>query len=385
MRVLLVHQPADGGVARHVADIRAGLHSGGHEVVTCGPARIPGLPDAPHIELGLVRSIAPRRDLAAVRALRRVIRELAPDVIHAHSSKAGAVARIAAAGTGGAPVLYTPHGYAFAGHFTRAGERMAYRRVERALAPLTGGVLCVCEAEATLARSVAPRTPVSIVPNGVPLPGSGPVDLRVAALAARGPLLATLTMLRAGKGIETLIDAMPELLRAHPDAQLAVCGDGPERAGLEARAAELGVAGAVHFLGAVSDPLAALRPAHVFAFPSWAESLPYAVLEAMSLGLPCVATDVGGISEAMRSGREGVLVAPRDAVGLAGALRAMLGNPDQARAIGAAARARVAEHFSLEHMVAALERAYMTATPGDGSRSALASAGGLRDALASAA
>jgi glycosyltransferase involved in cell wall biosynthesis len=385
MRVLLVHQPVDGGVARHVADIRAGLHADGHEVITCGPARIPGLADLPHVELELVRSIAVGRDLAAVRSLRRVIRDLAPDVIHAHSSKAGAVARVAAAGTRCAPVLYTPHGYAFAGHFTRVGERSVYRRVERALAPLTGGVLCVCEAEATLARAVTPHTPVAIVPNGVPLPGDGPVNLRVAALAARGPVLATLSMLRAGKGVETLLDAMPELLRAHPDAQLAVCGDGPERASLQDRAAALGVAGAVHFLGAVSDPLAALRPAHVFAFPSWTESLPYALLEAMSLGLPCVASDVGGIGEAMRSGREGLLVAPRDAAGLAGALRALLGHPAQARALGAAARARVAEHFSLERMVSALERAYMADAPGDGSRSALVSAGGLRDALAPAA
>src|SRR2546429_3162219 len=155
MRVLLCHQPTDGGVGRHVRDIAEGLSEDGFEVILCSPAVPEGTdPALRHVPLDLRRAIVPRTDLAAQVGLARIIAQLRPDVVHAHSSKAGALARLARLARPRLPVLYTPHGVAFAGYFSREIERSAYRAIERALAPLASRIVCVCEAEARLGRPV---------------------------------------------------------------------------------------------------------------------------------------------------------------------------------------------------------------------------------------
>ena len=92
-RVLLLHQPTDGGVARHLTDLADGLAAQGHEVSLCGPGPPTGLPDSfPREQLDLGRAIGPA-DITALRDYLRILRGVAPDVVHAHSSKAGARAR----------------------------------------------------------------------------------------------------------------------------------------------------------------------------------------------------------------------------------------------------------------------------------------------------
>src|SRR3954452_11794684 len=119
-RVLLVSQPTDGGVFRHVTDLAAGLPGHAFEVAPAPPPlQTPPPPDLT-VELPLVRSPSPRDDSRAVAALARAVREVRPALVHAHSSKAGAVARIARPASPRTPVLYTPHGYAHAGYFESA-------------------------------------------------------------------------------------------------------------------------------------------------------------------------------------------------------------------------------------------------------------------------
>jgi glycosyltransferase involved in cell wall biosynthesis len=182
------------------------------------------------------------------------------------------------------------------------------------------------------------------------------VHPRVATLRERGPVIATVTLLRPGKGIETLLDALPAVLAAHPDAQLVIAGAGVDRERLEERARSLGVAAAVHFLGLVPDSGTVLRGADVFVSSSWAESFPYVILDAMALGRPIVATDVGGVAEALGDGDGdcGLLVAPQDADGLARALRRLLSDPARADEMGARARSRVKARFTRERMLAGL-------------------------------
>jgi glycosyltransferase involved in cell wall biosynthesis len=310
------------------------------------------------VPLDVRRAVAPRADLRACAVLARTVGQWRPDVVHAHSSKAGAVARLARAAHPRVPVVYTPHGYAFAGHFERRSEREAYRAAERALAPLASRVVCVCEAEARLARTIGPRGRVRVVHNGIDLPLAGPSDERVARLAARGPAIGALTQLRPGKGLETLIDAVPAMLARHPDAQIAVVGEGPDRERLQARVRARGVSDAVHLLGPSAQPLEALRPLDVFVHPSWAESFPYVVLEAMGLGLPIVASAVGGVQEAIESGASGLLVPARRADALAGAVCELL--EDRARAVrmGAAARRRLGARFTRAAMIDGLTGVY---------------------------
>ena len=353
--MLLVHQPTDGGVGRHVRDLAVGLAARGYEVLLGGPAWPHGFD--PHTEgvrqvkLDLGRAISPRADSRALLKLGRVLREERPDIVHAHSSKAGALARVAKVCSPRVPVLYTPHGYSFAGYFSSELERFGYREVERALAPLATRVVCVCEAEANLAAKIGSRRRVRVVYNGIAPDRGGPTDPVMVDLARRGPVLCALTQLRPGKGIETLIDAAPSVLRAHPDLQIVVWGHGPELSALQARAAAAGVTGALHFPGASSDPLSVLRGAQIFVHPSLAEAFPYVILEAMSVGVAIVASDVGGVGEALVDGESGVLVSPGDAPALAAALIASLDDAVLASAMGQAARARFERHFTLQEMI----------------------------------
>ncbi len=351
-RILLCHQPTDGGVGRHISDLAIGLGERGYEVVLCGPAVPPGLTGRfAHARLDLRREVRPRPDLAALIRFARVVGAIRPDIIHAHSSKAGAVARLGRPLHPRVPVIYTPHGYSFAGYFSRPVERLAYRGIERALAPMASCVVCVCEAEARLARSVGPSRRVRVIHNGIGPAEDGPVDARLADLARRGPMIGALTLLRPGKGLETLIDAVPRVLASHPSAQVAIFGEGPDLDALRERARLRAVATSVHFLGPSAAPLEALRGMDVFVHPSWAEAFPYVILEAMSLGRPIVASNVGGIAEELVDGDSGVLVAPRDEAALAGALVEMLDDPDRRARLGEMALKRVSESFTRARMV----------------------------------
>jgi glycosyltransferase involved in cell wall biosynthesis len=336
-----------------------GLAARDYDVVLCGPRPLPDTTNATHYSrLDLRRAIAPRKDLASVVGLARLVRQLRPAVVHAHSSKAGAVARLAHLLQPRIPVLYTPHGYAFAGHFDSTVERQGYRALEYALAPLASRVVCVCEAEARLARSIGPSPRVRVVNNGVEPPGDGPIDPRVRELAARGPVIGALTQARPGKGLETLIDAAPAMLERHAGAQVAIVGEGPALGALKIRARKLDLSDRIHFLGPSTDPLSVLRGFAVFSLPTWAESFPYVVLEAMSVRRPIVASDVGGIAEAVIDRDSALLVPPRDARALARAVSSLLDDPVRAEYMGDRALQRVKERFTLAHMIDQLAATY---------------------------
>jgi glycosyltransferase involved in cell wall biosynthesis len=366
-RVVQLYQPTGGGVGRHVRDLAECLSGRGYEIVLVGPSPPDGMAQLPagvsHVALDLGRAVSPAADLAALGRLSAIVRRLKPALVHAHSSKAGAVGRLARLTRPATPVVYTPHGYAFAGWFSSARERLAYREIERALAPLSSRVVCVCEAEARLGRSVGFASRIRVVHNGIAAVAPGPSDPRMLELARRGPVVCVLTQLRPGKGIETLIDATPALLSRRPELQVAIWGEGPELETLAARARRAGAAESVHFLGRSSDPLAALRGADVFVHPSLAESFPYAVLEAMSAGAPIVASDVGGIGEALEDGETGLLVPPGDVPGLIGALGELLEDPGRREAMGGAARRRVQRLFTREAMIDRLVGVYHEICP----------------------
>lgn len=351
-RILMAIRPSEGGAFEHVTSLARGLAAQGHEVALLGPhGHHRGL-GLEVIELEIVRRPSPAADLRAVAGLARAVRDYRPDIVHAHGSKGGVMSRLARLATPRTPLIFTPHGFAFAGHFARRMEKGAYRVAERALAPLASRTICVCEAEATLARTVGAARRVRVVYNGIEPPGEIPVDPTVRVLGAKGPLVGVLSGLRSGKGLETMIDALSRLHSAGSHAQLVVAGEGQERDRLERLAAERGVAESVHLLGQSPDPYAFLGALDVFVLPSWAESFPYSVLEAMAAGRPIVATNVGGVPEAIEDGASGLLVPPRDAPRLTEAVAALLDDGERSTELGKAAKARRARRFGLSTMVA---------------------------------
>lgn len=364
-RVLEVFEPPDGGVAEQVFQLCAGLGGHGYEVELAGPLaspvyeRLPG--SLPAHRLPFVRGYGrPTGDGAALRRLVGLIRSRRPDVVHCHSAKAGVLGRIAGRMTG-RPVVYSPHCFPFVGDFSRLRRGFA-TAVERGLAPLTRAWICVCEAERRVAleRGLDDGARLWRVYNGSPACGDDPdADPRLTAFADGGPVAAAVTVLRAQKSVDVLLEAVPSVLTRHPEARIAVIGDGPLRGALGRRAADLGLAGDERFAFIPFEAPAAryLRDLDVYVLPSSWEAFPIGVLEALACGVPQVATDVGGTGEAVVA-ETGLLVPPGDPAALAEALLALLDDPGRRSALGAASRRRHAEHFTLERMVAETARVY---------------------------
>jgi glycosyltransferase involved in cell wall biosynthesis len=353
----MVIRPDEGGAFRHLADLSRGVTAAGHDVAVCGPLahRADDL-DAEVIPLPMTRAIDPRADLASLRGLARIVRAWRPDLIHAHGSKGAVYARVGRPAYPRVPVIYTPHGYPFAGSLP-APARKRYKQIERLLSRLSTMVICVCEAERRLALSVGtPRT--TVVHNGTEPDPPRQVASSMEALRGGGPVVVAVTGLRPGKGVETLVESWPAVLERRPEAVLAIAGDGIERQRINDLMVTLGIERSVHLLGNIEPAELALWGADLFVSPSWAESFPYAVLEAMAVGLPTVATDVGGTREAVEEGVTGRLVPPRDSAALATAVADVLADGDQLRTMGAAARRRHLERFTVQRMVEATLAVY---------------------------
>jgi glycosyltransferase involved in cell wall biosynthesis len=297
-----------------------------------------------HVE-NLVRRPSPGRDVRAVLEIRRLIGRLRPDLVQINSTKAGLVARLALIGTG-VPAVFTAHGWAFSGR--RGLARLTALFVEKATAPLSAAIVCVSDWDWQLAisRGIAPPQRLRHISNGIAVPEAsperGPWPLR--------PLLLCVARLAPPKDIRLLLDAL-----AQDDLQrwrLEIIGDGPDRASLQAHRDELRLSRRVEFLGERQDVAEHLARADAFVLPSKWEGLPYSILEAMSAGLPVIASRVGGIPELVVPGVTGLLVNPGDADALSAALRTLLNSGRRAREFGREGHARVKGHFRLDQMVA---------------------------------
>jgi glycosyltransferase involved in cell wall biosynthesis len=354
MRIAYVVTRADeiGGAQAHVRDLASAMHGAGHEVTV-----LAGMEGALFDQLAerkvpfqlvpdLVRPIAFRRDVAAVRQLKALIRALRPDVITTHSSKAGWLGRLAARQLR-IPVIFTAHGWAFTEGVPRA-QRSVYAMAERLMSPLADQIITVSsyDRELALEHRIAPADKITCIHNGVR-------DLLEPGAALRTPApgpvrIAMLGRFVAQKDHASLLKALATL---RPEEWLLdLAGDGPGQAGIEALAAELGVAHRVRFLGHSDDIAGLLRRSDVLALISHWEGLPYSILEAMSLGLPVIASDVGGVSEAVVDGESGRLVPRGDVAGLQAALAELISHPELRRRLGTAGRRRYEAAFRFERM-----------------------------------
>jgi len=160
------------------------------------------------------------------------------------------------------------------------------------------------------------------------------------------------------KGVDVLLDAMS--LARRTDFEVLILGDGEERRRLEARARRLEVSGRVRFLGEHEDVGPFLAASDAFVFPSRLEGLPNALLEAMSSGLPAIATRIGGCTDVITQG-SGLLVAPDDAAGLARAMDRVATDASLRARLSEGARARVLERFSFDVIVDELQDIYRDA------------------------
>jgi glycogen synthase len=182
------------------------------------------------------------------------------------------------------------------------------------------------------------------IPNGVSVPDA---PWRPRPGWAEAPHAVFVGRLAPEKGLETLVDSWPMVRVEYSHAKLTLAGDGPERARLQTHIERLGLRGAVELAGAVDEPVHLLRAADLFVLPSIEEGMSIALLEAMTLGIPIVASEIPGNLALITDGVHGRLAPPSDPEALARAIVSQWKNLDHARAMAETARGRVSEQFSI--------------------------------------
>ncbi|HYH60480.1 MAG TPA: glycosyltransferase [Solirubrobacterales bacterium] len=315
----------------------------------------------------LVQPISPVQDVRALRRLAGIIRSFRPDVIHTHTAKAGFIGRQAASLAGiSRPVLvHTFHGHVLEGYFGRIKSGL-YRRLERRLASGTDALIGVSTAtvDDLVRLGVAPREKFRVVPLGLDLERFDSIEAAArprarARLGYReGDVVCTFVgRLAPVKRVGLLIAALGRARACDERLQLLVVGDGAERASLERQARAAGLAQAVRFVGYRDDLETIWAGSDLAVLSSDNEGTPVALIEAAAAGLPAVATDVGGVAEAV-SPESSLLVPPGDERGLANAMVELGGDPERRAAMGAIARARAIERFSVDRLIADISGLY---------------------------
>ncbi|HYP20341.1 MAG TPA: glycosyltransferase [Chloroflexia bacterium] len=241
-------------------------------------------------------------------------------------------------------------------------DRLLYRLTDRILVPSHASKQLVMEMEGIPARYL------DVTYNGVDISRFSQTaeSATVRQALGLGPedfVVGTVGRLSADKGgQDDLLWAASELRKSHPRARLLIIGDGPLRPDLEKYAAELGMLDtqAAIFTGTRNDVDRLLGAMDVFVLPSHMEALPIAVLEAMSMCLPVVATRVGGVPEVVQDGSTGLLVEPGDRPGMRDALARLASDRGLAHLLGTSGQARVRAHFTVDKMVRHVEELYET-------------------------
>jgi glycosyltransferase involved in cell wall biosynthesis len=294
-------------------------------------------------------------DLSLPWRLWRLFREVNPTVIHARNWGAWpdtAIARL---------LLYPGPPLVFSFHGVTTTHRPPWRRraAFRVLAMVSTKILTVSQASRRILHEVfgLPLRRIEVIPNGVDTqkfsPGvPRPADGRM--------IVGTVGSLTAVKNQAMLIRAFASAAAADPGRQweLRLAGRGPLRDELAGLAGSLGVGGRVRFVGHTDDVPGFLRELDVFVLSSDSEQHPNALIEAMACGLPCVATDVGGVREALDKGRCGLLVDAGDTGGPVNAMAALAADVNRRRGLGVVARERVRLAYSLDKMIEAYAALY---------------------------
>ena len=287
-RVLQVVTGSDwGGAQQHVLWLAQGLRERGFAVsVACQPGgylvdRLKQARIAVWVLPHMARRISPYHDWRTYRDLRRMLGDGAYDLVHAHSSKAGALTRLAAASQG-IPAVFTAHGLVFNNMAMAPWKRRAYAEAERFLGRYTSHVVTVSEADAAAARQhrIVPEDRLTVVPNGVPVPLQEDLPMlrvegrRRLGLREESPVVGVIARLHPDKDLATWLQAAALARKQMPSLEFVVIGDGPEGAALRHRAHGLGLGDAVVWAGEQPDAVRLLPALDVFALSSVKEGQP---------------------------------------------------------------------------------------------------------------
>jgi len=349
------------GVQVHVRDLAKGLIARGHQVTVLVGGRGPFLEDLARNRIPfqaipeLVRQLDPIRDPLAGLRLRKLFKQLRPDLVSTHSSKGGILGRLAARSLG-LPVTFTAHGWSFTPALAPRAAAF-YRLVEKLAAPLSTRIITVAEHDRALAlrQGVGRQAQVSTIHNGVP---AIPESLR-AIPEREPPRIIMVARFDSQKDHETLFRALALLQDRAWRVELV--GDGPKEEEMKGLARGLGIADRLQFSGLCGDVPQRLANAQIFALMTNYEGFPISILEAMRAGLPVIASNVAGVSESVQDVRTGVVIPPRDVPAAKAGLEKLLSSAVLRKQMGLAGRRRYEDEFTFDKMVDATIAVYRDA------------------------
>ena len=342
-----------GGMELGMAKVVCGLNNGRmrHSVValTGEPEIADRLPASAEVHCMHAWSNEP----ALPFRLARLIRRIRPTVVHARNWGAWpdtAAARLLARRK--LPLILSFHGLGKAGYMP-----LRRRLASWVLARMATSLLAVSNQskELMVAKWGWPCHKVDVIPNGVDTDRFAP-----AAKDRNGQrvIVGTVGNLRPVKNHALLVQACGDLVRRGVDLEVRIAGEGDERANLVSLAASLGLENRLQLAGRVEDVPGFLRNLDVFVLSSDSEQHPNALNEAMACGLACVATRVGCVDELLCEGRCGKIVSPGDRAQMAAAIGGLISSPSLKKEVGAVARRRACEGYSLQTMLNAYDRLY---------------------------
>jgi len=360
MRILyLITRSELGGAQIHLLDLLSGFREHlemevgvGEDGYLVEKVRSLGIPC--HVVPHLVQPMRPVDDCRAAFQLVDLIRRVKPDVVHTHTSKVGVLGRLAAR-LAGVPSVFTAHTWCFA-EGTSWKWKAAGIPSERLAARWSSSIINVSEANRRLALSyrITKETRLLTIHNGI-------MDSPHRAQPERSgiPTIVVVGRCAPQKDQALFLQALSEL---RTPARVLMVGDGPTRPALETTAERLGIRGRVDFLGQRLDVAELLAGAHIFALPTKWEGFPLSILEAMRAGLPVVASNVGGVAEAVVDGKNGFLIPSGDRDAFREGLRKLIESPALRRQMGEIGRYNYETKFTMDAMLRKTLAVYHKAT-----------------------
>jgi glycosyltransferase involved in cell wall biosynthesis len=315
----------------------------------------------------LRRAVHPFSDWRARSELTRLMRQIRPDVVHTHSSKAGILGRLAARDAGVPVIVHTIHGMSF--NRTQSWPvRTLYRRLEVWCSGFTDRIVSVADAmtRQAIAAGLSPRTGFTTVYSAMATDWFSPQRHDRAAVRREWRVgdehvvVGAIARLFRNKGYEQLIPAMAEAARSNPRLRYVWIGDGVKRADYEGRLRQLGIRDRVHLAGLVEPREVArlIAGMDLLVHASQWEGLPRAAVQALLMEKPVVSFDIDGAPEVVIPDRTGILVPLNDVPALAAAIVELAGNPTRREALGRAGRSLCLTRFDARAMVERLEGIY---------------------------
>ena len=350
MKILyLITRAERGGGQVHVLDLIRGFRhhcdielAAGEDGFLLMEARRLGV--SCHILPNLVQPIQPAKDARALREIVTLLRKIRPDLVHTHTSKAGILGRLGA-WICDIPAVFTAHAWCFADG-TSWKWKLLGAPCERVAAWPGGTIINVSKANRELALKyrIAPARRLVTIHNGVP---DTPFEPAQPSARRDVPNVIMVARFAPPKNQAMLLDAAT---RIHAPFRIQFAGTGPTMAQVECQAARLGLAERVEFLGDRSDIADLLRTASIFALPTNYEGFPLSILEAMRAGLPIVASDVGGVREAVIDGANGFLTPRGDYARFTSALDRLLNDEDLRVRMARNSRRMFEQRFTADQM-----------------------------------